>query len=321
MKHQTIIPYSIISSIAQMETQVEIRLFGWALAKAQAVQKLYQRDLGEINLAFALDMVRVTIPAAMLLPTGDTNYSQIPKAFRLARKTIHYERDGITAELNIIANPKFVRAKGRKYVTFIIDNELWRAMLDFTRGYRVVSLETYMQLRSSYSIIMYMLVSQQRDPIEYKIETLRTLLGAMSKSYDRTSNFIARVIEPAKDELNETAPYTFTYTLERSGRGGGYKLIRITPHLNERFQGWPEEEKERIRCIQRQRIRLDERVTDYIEYNFGGAPSEIERLEPLLLAMGKADEQLGRLYRIKEASARRRVRNPMAYLTASLKRA
>lgn len=321
MKHQTIIPYSIITSISQCETQVETRLFGWVLAKAQAVQKLYQRDLGEINLAFALDMVRVTIPAAMLLNPGDNNYSQIPKAFRLARKTIHYERDGLTAELNIIANPRFVRERGRKYVTFIIDNELWLAMLDFTKGYRVISLDTYMRLRSSYSIILYLLISQQHDRLEYKLETLRAILGATSKAYDRTSNFIARVIEPVKEELTELAPFTFTYELERGGRGGGYKIIRITPHQNRNFTGWTDAEKERLRCIQKQRIRLDDRVTEYIEYNFGGSPVEIERLEPFLLAMGNPDAQLGALYRIKEATARRRVRNRMAYLTTSLKRA
>lgn len=320
---RSIIPYTIIAAMAQMDSVLESRLFGWVMAKAQAVNKLYQKDLSDINLAHALDVVQVTIPAHYLLPVGDTNYSQIRKAFKLATKTIHYEHEGLVADFNIIANPRFIKRNGRKLISFIIAREIWWAMLDFTKGYRLISLQTYMRLKSTYAIIMYVLVSQQTKPLTYSIETLRQTLGATSKAYERTANLIAKVIEPARRELDKASPFTFTYELERGGRGGGYKNITIRPSMNATFDGTLETpmERERAEELQRQRIRLDDRVTDYVLHGFSGTAMECERLERLILNIGSVSDQLSKLATIKEAADRRRVRNRMAYLTASLKNA
>ena len=53
-----IIPYVIIQSIAALDNIYEARLFGWVLAKAQSVLKLYNKDLAEINLQHASTALR-----------------------------------------------------------------------------------------------------------------------------------------------------------------------------------------------------------------------------------------------------------------------
>ena len=69
MVKDSIIPYSIIGSLSKIENVYELRLFGWILAKAQSVLKLYNKNLADINLQYALDMCEITfLPALKLLP-------------------------------------------------------------------------------------------------------------------------------------------------------------------------------------------------------------------------------------------------------------
>lgn len=321
MTHQAIIPYAIISSLSQLDNIFETRLFGWVLAKAQSVLKLYNKDLGDINLQHAMDMVRCTMPARYLLQPGDTNYRNIIKAFTLANKTVEYEREDRLYHLNIIAFPELIRRNGQQYVTFVIHNELWHALLNFSKGYRLVSLPTYMSLKSTYSVIMYILISQQSDPITYHTDTLKRILGAdKQKAYQRNSNFFAKVLDAAKRELDDVSPYTFHYSAQRTGRGGTYANITIIPTRN---QAWRRPGKPGGRQLEadKQRIRLDERVTEYIMFNFAMSAAEVETIEGMMQQRGGFDAQMRFLATVKTAAATKRVSNPAGYLVQALRNA
>lgn len=314
----SIIPYVIIKSLSQLENIHEVRLFGWVLAKAQSVLKLYNKDLGDINMQHALDMQRVTMPARYLLQTGDTNYKNISKAFSLAKKTIEYEREDRRYNLNIIAFPEYVKKGAHSYVTFVIHNELWHALLDFSKGYRIVSLPTYMKLKSTYSVIMYILCSQQREPITYHIETLKKTLGAdTQKAYVRNANFFAKVLDAAKRELDDCSQYTFEYTANRAGRGGAYTMVTIIPTINKKAQRPKEDAK--TKHLEQQRVRLSQNVSDYLLYSFGMSPTEQENVERMIEQLGNEERQIQFLATIKEAACTRRVANPAGYLVQSLR--
>lgn len=294
-----------------------MRLFGWVLAKAQSVLKLYSRELGEINMQHAMNMVRVTFPARYLLPPGDRNYKNIEKAFELANKTIDYERDGVRFRLNIIAFPQITHNGRAMEISFLIHNELWYAILNnFQNGYRLVNLPTFMNLRSTYAAILYIIISQQPRLPDMRIETLRRLLGASSRAYDRANNFIARVLEPARAELTKFAPYTFDYELTRGGKGNGYQTVRLRPRAN---YGWEPSREGIVRECERLRSRLDERVTDYLRYKFELTACEIDRVEGFVMQIGDHESQFERLEYIADTALRNGVRNLKGYLYTALR--
>lgn len=315
----SIIPYLIIRTLAKIDNIYEMRLFGYIFAKAQSVMKLYNKDLSAINLQHAMNLTTVTMPARYLLQIGDTNYQHIKKAFDLAHKWVDYERDGWEVRLNIIAFPQFKKQGGNKLITFVIHNDLWHALLDLSKGYRLVHLPTYMKLKSTYSVIMYILISQQNKTMVYHIDTLKHLTGAdKNKAYERTSNFLAKIVNAAQKELNEVSPFTFEYTLQRSGRGGGYKDITITPIKNPNYK-ITTEVTQRERDLDKQRIRLHPEVVAYLEQNCGMDLKGIESIEGAVAMMGDYDTAIRRIAEFRETALRHKVTNVAGYVMNCIK--
>lgn len=314
------IPYLIIHTLSKIENIYEMRLFGYIFAKAQSVLKLYNKDLSQINLQHAMNLTQVTLPARFLLQIGDTNYGHIKSAFKLAEKWVDYEYENYTMKLNIIAFPRFKKDGRYSYITFVIHNDLWRALLDFSQGFRLINLPTFMKLRGTYSVIMYILISQQTKTMTYKISTLKRLTGAdKNKAYSRNNNFIQRVVQAAQEELNKLSPYTFEYTLKRSGRGGVFSDITITPKKNPDFN--PDVLKNpRERDLDKQRIRLHPDVVYYLEGNCGLDAKGIEAIEGLILQMGDYDTQIRRIAEYREVALRHGVKNLAGYVVNSIKK-
>lgn len=312
----SIIPYPIIRCITQLDNIYETRLFGWVLAKAQSVLKLYNRDLSEINLQYALDLTRVTLPAKLILNEGDKNYCNVEKSFGLAKKTITYEKNSHVYHLNIIAFPELIKDARRSTVTFVIHKEIWHALLDFSKGHRTFSLPTYIRLTNKYSVIMYLLCSNQTRPVNYSVGTLKQLLGCDGKqSYERGFNFVKRVLDPSREELMAKAPYYFDYSCTKVGKSHEITEIIILPQQNPTPVSF---DPAATRAACELRLRLDDEVKRYVEEKFKMKPKPIEKLEPLITRLGDKASQLARLSEIHQQCVVRRVRNPSGYLVRSL---
>lgn len=312
----SIIPYPIIRCITQLDNIYETRLFGWVLAKAQSVLKLYNRDLSEINLQHALDLTRVTLPAKLILNEGDKNYSNVERSFGLATKKITYEKENRVFHLNIIAFPELIKDARRSMVTFVIHNEIWHALLDFSKGHRTFSLPTYIKLTSKYAVIMYLLCSNQTRPINYAAGTLKKLLGCDGKqSYERGFNFVKRVLDPSREELMAKAPYFFDYSCTKSGKSHEITEIIILPRPNPTPVSF---DPAATRAACELRLRLDDDVKRYVQEHFAMKPKPLEKLEPLITKLGDKPQQLAKLGEIWQQCTVRRVRNPSGYLTRSL---
>lgn len=318
-----IVPFAILDAFRQIENIYEGRLFGWCLAKAQSVLKLYNKDLSDINLEFALDVARITLPVRYLLALTDHNYNNATKGFSLANKTLDYERGNRVYKLNIIAFPELVKEDGKTYVTFLLHKDIWHALLNFGKGFRVISLSAYLSLSSTYSLVMYILVSNQRQAITWRTEKLKQALGLEgSKSVANNNNFFRRVLDPARKELNEKCPTTFDYTAARSGRGGGFNEITIIPRLSEPVTP-PTADRAKDELIARQRLRLDDEIVMYLIENFSMEPHEIEQVERITQAK-KMDrvQLLEKLSQVKEIHLRtQRIKNIKGYIINTLKRA
>lgn len=317
---ESIIPYQIVRCVSQLDNIYETRLFGWVIAKAQSVLKLYNKDLAEINLQHAMSLTRVTLPAKMILNPDDKNYINIKKALGLANKTITYSKNGNYYHLNIIAFPVIYKSEdGRIMMTFVLHNDIWHTLLDFSKGHRTFSLPTYIKLTNKYSVIMYLLVSNQTRTMTYGVATLKSLLGCEhAKTYQARNNaFCSRVLDPAREELLAKAPYYFDYSCSQSGKNHAVTEIIIIPQVNKHYiQAEP---TATMNLVDSLRCRLDDDVKRYVIERFTIKGRQLDRLEPIIASIGGKAEQLARLSQIFETAKRHRVKNYAGYAYKSIK--
>lgn len=116
----------------------------------------------------------------------------------------------------------------------IVNKDTWAAVLDFSKGFRKYDLEAAQNLSKATSLRLFKLLSNQKYPITYTIESLKAM-WEMEDKYPDTYDFIKRTIEPAKKELDEKAPWSFDYTKNYSesseknkGRTGKKAVTSIT---------------------------------------------------------------------------------------------
>jgi hypothetical protein len=174
----------------------------------------------------------VTMPIASILKNEkDENYTIAKKAFRtLACKGLEYEDPDIWVFINIIAAPKFDKKAGT--ATFIVFDEIWQCLLNFSKGYRKYELNTIMAFKSVYTMRMYELMSGQKTPLTFTNEAFESLCDRfkLPKTMRRPQIFEEKVLNMAKRELDEFAPYSFTYKRETIPWRGriGEKIIGYT---------------------------------------------------------------------------------------------
>ena len=192
--------------------------------------KLAQSQIDGIKLSNSLykidhaykEYVLIELPMSDFLTDGeDKNHFRIKEALKsLHQKTFTYADDGVWECFSIIANPK-IRLRSSK-VSFIVDARVWDVLLDFSRGFSRYDLGIAFTLESRYAMRLYEMMAGQKEPISYSIEALRKEFKLEDK-YRMNKDFIRRVIESAKSELDEKSPVTFTYTPLKDGK----KFTRI----------------------------------------------------------------------------------------------
>lgn len=315
----SIIPYSLIDCLRQIQNIYEMRLFGWVIAKSQAVLKMYDKNLGHINMEHAMDVCRVTIPAGLLMGDGEASMEDAKKAFELAKKTFITYNEHHEKHINIIAMPEYYIRDKRAFVSFIIHRDLWQVMLNFSRGYRLIKIDEFMRLSSVYAVIFYILVSNQTTAMEYRITTLKAITGTMDKrAYARSWNFIEKVVKSAQKELTEKTSTTFDIETTRSGRGGAYSSIWIIPRKTAEQAGHRDDGR-RSTEIEKQRIRLTDAVIEYLQQSFQMTPKEIECIEADLQRVGDEFDQLNYIGNMKTQMLRRKIANKKGYLYEALR--
>lgn len=191
------------------------------LAQSQLEGVKLSDSLYKIDHAYK-DYIVVELPISdFLTDQDDKNHSRIKAALKsLHQKTFTYQEDGVWECFSIIANPK-IRLRSSK-VSFIVDSRVWDVLLNFTKGFSRYDLEIAFKLESTYSMRFYELLAGQKEPIAYSIENLRKEFKLDGK-YKLNKDFIRRVVESAKNELDLKSPVTFTFRPLKEGK----KITRI----------------------------------------------------------------------------------------------
>lgn len=114
--------------------------------------------------------VNITMPVASILrDEDDHNYAKAKAAFTsLSKKGAEYEDDKIWFYTAIIEHPKI--EKGTGIATFHVYDPIWRAALDFTKGFKKYELITAMKFKSVYAMRFYELMSGQTQPLFVSLE-------------------------------------------------------------------------------------------------------------------------------------------------------
>lgn len=98
-------------------------------------------------------------------------------------------------------------------------------MLDFTCGFRRYEMMYVYKLKSSYSVKMYRMISEQKTESKYNLDWFKQMLGVDGDSYNDIRNF-RRLMSRIKDEMiSVKLPYLFDYSIKGNE-------IRIIPFEN-----------------------------------------------------------------------------------------
>lgn len=161
--------------------------------------------------------VHIILPLSdFLADEEDKNHRRIKEALKsLHRKTFEYLDNDVWECISIIALPKI--ALHSRQVSFIVDSRVWDVLLDFSRGFSRYDIEVAFRLESCYSMRFYELMACQKEPLTYSIDALRRIFKLEDK-YTYTKDFIRRVIEASKLELDQKSPVSFTYSPVKEGK-------------------------------------------------------------------------------------------------------
>lgn len=176
----------------------------------------------------------VIIPVKDILSgEDDKNYTKAKTAVRnLMGRFLEYEDEQKYRATQILNEVDVDKVAGKMIIR--VNRNIWRAMLDFSKGFRKYELETAVKLRGKYSLRIYKLVSKQSEPITYSITDLRKMWG-LTEKYKKVDDFIKNTIVAAKEELDRVSPYSFDYILNAAksaevnkGRKGRPAITSVT---------------------------------------------------------------------------------------------
>lgn len=175
------------------------------------------------------DEYNFEMPISLLATdTNQTRFKDAIKALHL--KYFEYkDEEGNWEIIHLIETPKILK-KG--IIRFRLSDKLVNVFLDFSKGYSKYNSEVSLNLKSIYSMRLYELISNQKKPITFKIETLREMFKLGDK-YKLIGSFIQKIIDPSKKELDGFANWSFDYKPIKRGRK--YEYIEFSPiHYTDR---------------------------------------------------------------------------------------
>lgn len=125
-------------------------------------------------------------------------------------------KDGAERHIGIIAAYQVLK---RGKIEMFVDSYVWSIILDFTKGFRVLNPDIYMNLKRRPSIILYFMLCGKPNGYEEMVpmEKLRKILDIEGK-YPNVAEIERRLIIPARDELDEKSDFSFNPKKVKSGK-------------------------------------------------------------------------------------------------------
>lgn len=211
-----------------------LRLVEYATAEGatQGLDFKTGKDIRKVEITEDLFYKRITMPLEYI--TGDSDNRSKPRASIKALMQEIIEAEDEDGDWFAFPFLSFAQVK-QGNLTVEVRKELWQVFMDFRKGFRRFELQAALQLKSTYSLRLYKLMSEQHDInyLDFQLDELKKMLGVGSK-YPLPKDFFKRVIDPAKEELDRVAPWSFSYSplTSRKQAGGRAAIVgvRFFPH-------------------------------------------------------------------------------------------
>lgn len=305
------VSYNVGKLLAQVDDIYQLRMITWLLCKAQQSTCKVDKNLKEINLQFSLEIGQIEVPLSLI--TTDTSHARahVRRAFQLQDKVFYADFKGAPVEIRAIAFPSTAKVNGKWCIRYYIHRSLWLALLDFSKGWRKLDIVSLLKIRRPTTMVLYFLISRQSSPQIYNSATLRNILH-LGPGYEKRSNFIARVLRPAQEEL-ALCDTTFDFTFSTLSRTSHDDYITLTPRALT-----PERSEEVSQAADNLQHDLPAEVADYLNEKFNATPHDLAILTPLLSHHRTPYEAIDHIARIHTAALRARASNKMGYLITAL---
>ncbi|MEB3376335.1 replication initiation protein [Bacteroides sp. CR5/BHMF/2] len=195
------------------------------------------------------------------------------------KKGAEYEDDEIWFYTAIIEHPKI--KKGTGVATFHVYEPVWRAALDFTKGFKKYELVTAMKFKSVYAMRFYELMSGQTTPLFVPLEGsdgLRERFNLQGK-YERVNDFRRKVIDVAKKSLTSSLLIRLWLRRKKKGRR---LLDGLCSLFSLKIEDPALQEQARIAKVTA-RLQLENNVYDYLKFSFDFKSDEINKNKKTLI--------------------------------------
>lgn len=257
----------------------------------------------------------VIVPVELILQNDDS--SNIYAVRKAAKDFVGRAIEYMDADKNWIVFSPFISAMIPHYGSEIhlqVHKLFWEAILDYRSGYRKFDVKRAIALRSVYAIRFYELMSGKTDPITYSVKDLK-IMFAMKDKYKQINDFVRKVIEPAKKELDLAAPYSFDYMPVKNGR----KIVAFTftPIHYPQREDKKAEERDLLRKVNLSWDIRDRNIRKYLIESIGFTETEIKNnIEVFRRAAELLPDCLNELAILKGKS--RDKKNPKGWIIRSL---
>lgn len=305
------VSYNVGKLLAQVDDIYQLRMLTWLLVKAQQSTGKIDKNLKDINLQFALEIGQIEIPLSLITTDKTHARAHVRRAFELQDKVFFADMKGAPVEIRAIAFPITAKVDGQWRIRYYIHRSLWLALLDFSKGWRKLNIASLLKIHRPTTMVLYFLISRQTSPQTYNSATLRNMLH-LGPGYEKRSNFIARVLKPAQQELAQ-CDTTFDFTFSTISRTNHDDQITLTPRALT-----PERSEEVSQAADNMQHDLPAEVADYLTDKFAATPRDLATLTPLLSHHRTPYEAIDHIARIHTAALRAGASNCMGYLIAAL---
>lgn len=280
------------------------------------------RDIRKVVITEDLFYKRITMPLEYI--TGNSDNRSKPRASikALMQEIIEAEdEEGVWIAFPFLS---FAQVK-QGALTVEVRKELWQVFMDFRKGFRRYELQAALQLKSTYSLRLYKLMSEQKDidHLDFQLDELKKMLGVGDK-YPRPRDFFVKVLDPAKRELDRVAPWSFNYSPLHSRKAVTGRAaivgVRFFPQ-NQPEHRDPDLEKNRLKQRYPGALApgLDREQEDFLIHKFGFTKRGLLNNQELFEAAVKHLDFTTFLQELAPRVSTKRPKNIPGYVTNAIK--